>query len=94
MDIHGYSLHEVTAMRAVIARWGHSLGVRIPAEIVRALGLRPGDAVEIESRGGQVRLIPQRPFDRQAFVADLGRLHQRMHMTKPVLPALRDDARY
>jgi antitoxin MazE len=94
MDIHGYPTLRVTLMRALIAKWGHSLAVRIPADVVRALGLSAGDAVEIETQGGQLRLIPQRPFDRQAFVADLNRLHERMQMTEPVVPQLRGDARY
>ncbi|MBE7212546.1 MAG: AbrB/MazE/SpoVT family DNA-binding domain-containing protein [Gluconacetobacter diazotrophicus] len=29
-----------------VARWGNSLAVRIPAHIVRELGLREGDSVE------------------------------------------------
>lgn len=30
-----------------IARWGNSLAVRLPAAVVRELGLREGDEVEI-----------------------------------------------
>lgn len=30
-----------------IAKWGNSLAVRLPAALVRKLGLKPGDEVEL-----------------------------------------------
>lgn len=30
-----------------IAKWGNSLAVRIPADVVKAMNLKPGDEVEI-----------------------------------------------
>ena len=39
-------------MRAKLARWGNSLALRIPAEIVRDFGLKEGQPVE---------LIPNKP---------------------------------
>lgn len=35
-----------------IAKWGNSLAVRLPAELVRQLGLREGDQVELRAAGG------------------------------------------
>lgn len=32
-----------------IAKWGNSLAVRIPADVVRALGLKEGDPVELKA---------------------------------------------
>ncbi|MBL3610604.1 AbrB/MazE/SpoVT family DNA-binding domain-containing protein [Rhodovulum sulfidophilum] len=34
-----------------IARWGNSLAVRLPADLVRTLGLREGDRIELEPSG-------------------------------------------
>ena len=31
-----------------VARWGNSLAIRLPAKVVHALGLKPGDDVEID----------------------------------------------
>ena len=40
-----------------VARWGNSLAIRIPADVVRALGLKEGDAVElIAKHRGQVEV--------------------------------------
>lgn len=35
-----------------VAKWGNSLAVRIPANVVRALGLREGDEVELRALNG------------------------------------------
>jgi antitoxin MazE len=32
-----------------VAKWGNSLAVRIPADVVRELGLKEGDEVQIEA---------------------------------------------
>lgn len=32
-----------------VAKWGNSLAVRLPAELVRKLGLREGDDIELHS---------------------------------------------
>lgn len=34
-----------------VAKWGNSLAVRLPKEVVEALGLKEGDAVEIRVAG-------------------------------------------
>lgn len=33
----------------LVAKWGNSLAVRIPADVARELGLREGDSVELKS---------------------------------------------
>ena len=30
-----------------VAKWGNSLAIRLPAAVVEALGLKPGDQIEI-----------------------------------------------
>jgi antitoxin MazE len=48
-------------MKARIARWGNSLGVRIPRDIAGRVGLTEGTQVEIEAKGDRVVISPTRP---------------------------------
>ena len=44
-----------------VGRWGKSLAIRLPAEIVKAVGLSDGEHVEIETHDGDIvirRAIP------------------------------------
>ena len=36
-------------MSMQVARWGNSLAVRLPAELVRQLGLKEGDDIELRA---------------------------------------------
>lgn len=68
-------------MRLQVAKWGNSLAVRLPAECVRATGLKAGDEVEAEVTAmGEIRLVPTHSFDKAAFLERLHRLHARMPM--------------
>jgi antitoxin MazE len=48
-------------MEARIAKWGNSLGVRIPKDIAGRLGLEEGARVEIEAEDGRVVISQRRP---------------------------------
>jgi antitoxin MazE len=48
-------------MQVHIARWGNSLGLRIPKNVAEKAGLRAGSRVEIEARDGHVVISPARP---------------------------------
>ncbi|MGY6410387.1 MAG: AbrB/MazE/SpoVT family DNA-binding domain-containing protein [Alkalilacustris sp.] len=39
-----------------VAKWGNSLAVRLPAELVRELGLREGDRIDLVKDAGQVKV--------------------------------------
>ena len=43
---------------ATIGRWGKSLGVRLPAEVARSLGLDVGSEVEITTGDGEIVVKP------------------------------------
>jgi len=43
-----------------IARWGNSLAVRLPAELVRELGLQEGDQIDLVKDDGTV-LVRRQP---------------------------------
>ena len=42
-----------------VARWGNSLAVRLPAELVRELGLKEGDQIDLVKDDGTLRVERQ-----------------------------------
>lgn len=55
-------------MRSRISKWGNSLGVRVPKAFAEALGLSPGDEVELTLEGGAMLL---RAADREYRLEEL-----------------------
>lgn len=53
-------------MLGQVARWGNSLGIRIPKDIACQVGLTEGARVEIEALGAQVVISVARPRYRLA----------------------------
>lgn len=43
-----------------IAKWGNSLAVRLPADVVRALGLKEGDQIEVVADRKQLTISRDR----------------------------------
>ncbi len=39
-----------------VARWGNSLAVRLPADLVRELGLKEGDRIDLSKNDGTVKV--------------------------------------
>ena len=82
-------------MQSNLARWGNSLAVRIPAECLRASGLKEGARVEVSiAANGELRLTPVHAFDKTRFLQGLEKLHRHMPETQPVVESLRAAARY
>lgn len=82
-------------MQSSVAKWGNSLAVRIPAEYVRAAGLKEGALVQMSiSANGELRLIPGQVFDKGSFLKGLAKLHRQMPESAPVVETLREFARY
>ena len=44
-----------------VAKWGNSLAVRLPATVVEALDLKPGDNIDIHVRGDRSFDIAKAP---------------------------------
>jgi antitoxin MazE len=42
-----------------VAKWGNSLAVRLPADLVRELGLREGDQIDLVKDDGALRVLRQ-----------------------------------
>jgi antitoxin MazE len=82
-------------MRLQVSKWGNSLAVRLPVECTRAAGLKEGDSVEASiSPSGEINLVPERAFDKGAFLMRIARLHTSMPMTESVVESMRQQARY
>lgn len=47
-------------MKAKVARWGNSLAVRLPAEVVRELGFEEGQLVELTPQRERLELVLKR----------------------------------
>jgi antitoxin MazE len=65
-------------MQVNVARWGNSLGLRIPKDIAEQAGLRAGCRVEVEAANGRVIISPAKP---RYVLADLlqGMTPEAMH---------------
>jgi antitoxin MazE len=48
-------------MQVRVARWGNSLGLRIPKDVALRAGLREGSRVDIEMQGDRIVISPARP---------------------------------
>lgn len=59
-----------------VARWGNSLAVRLPAELVRELGLKEGDQIELRADGDGLAVARRRRSDE--ILADLDRFRGRL----------------
>jgi antitoxin MazE len=86
-------------MRLQLAKWGNSLAVRLPAECIRAAGLKEGDEVEAEvTAKGEIHLVPAPAFDKAAFLKRLEALHAKMPMQTEsagdFVRRMRDEDRY
>ena len=48
-----------------ISKWGNSLAVRIPAAVIKALGLKEGDQIEIQVAGSKAFEVSRAPSSRE-----------------------------
>lgn len=82
-------------MRLQVSKWGNSLAVRLPVECTRATGLKDGDSVEASiTPTGAITLVPEKMFDKAAFLTRIAKLHASMPMTASVVEAMRQGERY
>lgn len=48
-----------------VAKWGNSLAVRLPAAVVEALELKPGDHIDIHVKGARSFAVAKAPGARE-----------------------------
>lgn len=77
-----------------VTKWGNSLALRIPSEVVRRLGLREGSTVEASlAVDGSLSIRPAK-WNRKAFALELTAACNAMPMSEPVMEELRGGSRY
>ena len=59
-----------------VAKWGNSLAVRLPADLVRELGLKEGDQVDLHADARGLSVARRRRPDE--ILADLERFRRRL----------------
>lgn len=45
-------------MNTRVAKWGNSLGVRLPSALAAGAGLKPGSAVDLIAEGNAIKIVP------------------------------------
>jgi antitoxin MazE len=95
VDIHQrISIFLRVLMNIQISKWGNSLAIRIPAEVVRQIHLKEGDKVEVTlSMNGTLIIKPQK-LDRKTLAKMARELRDSMKMGKSVMDEVRSEARY
>ncbi len=81
-------------MELQVAKWGNSLALRIPADVVRRLGLREGATVEAHLTVDGTLSIRPAQWNRKAFALELTQVRSAMPLTESVMQELRSGARY
>jgi antitoxin MazE len=64
-------------MKVKLAKWGNSLGVRVPTAAAEAAGLKAGTEVEIVVQGDELRIrrsIPFKHYRLEDLIAEMKRL--------------------
>jgi antitoxin MazE len=81
-------------MNLQISKWGNSLAMRIPSDIVRRFGLREGDSVDASLTIDGALTIRPTGWSRRAFAAELTATRTTMPVGPSVMDELRQSARY
>lgn len=89
-----YKPFRIYIMNLQVARWGNSLALRIPSEIVRRLGLRDGSTVEAQLTVDGCLSIRPAHWDRKAFALELSQARSTMPVSGSVMEELRSGTRY
>lgn len=76
-------------MNLQVAKWGNSLALRIPAEVVRCIGIKEGDRVEAYLTADGGLTIRAATWDRKTFAHELAAAREAM----PVGPSVMDEVR-
>jgi antitoxin MazE len=81
-------------MNLQIFKWGNSLAMRIPSDIVRRFGLRDGDSVDAGLTIDGALTIRPTGWSRRAFAVELGAIRAALPVGPSVMAELRRSARH
>ena len=73
-------------MEAMVQEWGDSLGIRIPAHIIRGLSLKSGSIVNIRNDGNEMVVKPVRKNRLSEMLDKINEqnMHSEIETTGPV----------
>ncbi len=77
-----------------VAKWGNSLALRIPSEVVRRLGLREGATVQAQLTIDGALSIRPAQWNRKTFAIELTEVRSAMPVSESVIQQVRSGARY
>jgi antitoxin MazE len=81
-------------LNLAITKWGNSLAVRIPAEMIREFGVKEGDQLQAHwGADGALNLRPAN-WNRQTFGQQLTQHSLSLPLGDAVMDTLRNEARY
>ena len=82
-------------MELQVGKWGNSLALRLPSQVVKKMRLQEGAKVELTvDDTGRATLRPAPEFDQAAWLARARALTESMPMTEEVVRYMRDTDRY
>jgi antitoxin MazE len=83
-------------MELQVGKWGNSLALRLPSEVVKRMNLQEGARVQLsmDSRGAALLTNERPPFDKEGYLRRVRELTDNMPMTESVIREMRDGARY
>lgn len=81
-------------MNLQISKWGNSLALRLPASVVRQLGLSDGLTVHAQVTSDGTLAIQAADWRRSTFATELDAARAALPMGKSVFDELRQASRY
>ncbi len=81
-------------MNLHVARWGNSLALRIPVELVRRFGLNAGDQLQASLAADGSLCLRHADWDRKAFASEVEAARAELPVGESVIEDMRSGARY
>ena len=81
-------------MNIQISKWGNSLALRIPSELLKEAQLKEGDSVSATMTTDGAIALRSNKTDRKSLIRELQSLRDSMPLTKSVINSMRTSSRY
>jgi antitoxin MazE len=81
-------------MNIQISKWGNSLALRIPSELLKESQLKEGDSVSATMTPDGAIALRSNKTDRKSLIRELQNLRDSMPLTKSVINSMRTSSRY
>ena len=81
-------------MNIQISKWGNSLALRIPSELLKEAHLKEGDSVSVTMTPDGAIALRSNKTDRKSLIRELQNLRDSMPLSKSVINSMRNSSRY